>query len=83
MSIFKYDKKKTAQKIKFNKIHFRFRSQSLNVFNYVKQKILKRLKLISKMTLHMIAEMIRTSKCVITIFTSKWFYTSMYPIMSC
>ncbi len=69
--------------MKFNKMHFRFRSQNLNVFNYVKQKIIKTIKLILKMTLHMISEMIRTSKCAITIFTRKWFYTSMYPIMSC
>jgi hypothetical protein len=83
MSIFKCHKKKRAKKMKFNKVHFRFRSQNLNLFNYAKQKIIKRIKLISKMRLHMLSNMIRTTKCAITIFTRKWFYTSMYPIMSC
>jgi hypothetical protein len=41
MSIFKYDKNRRGYKMKFNKMHFRFRSQNLNVFNYVKQKIIK------------------------------------------
>jgi hypothetical protein len=38
MSIFKYDKNRRRHEMKFNKIHFRFRSQSLNIFNYDKKE---------------------------------------------
>ncbi len=45
MSIFKYDKNKRAYKMKLNEIHFRFRSQNLNVFNYVKKNNNKKTKI--------------------------------------